>query len=115
MTLGGSGIGGNGAYYNGSWVLATSGTANTGSGGGGGMWCCNAAGSGGSGIVILNGTLDSFSRANLSVTTETGTINFAADKTLINIGALSISTDRSDQTLRTGLVTNINTTSLAKA
>ena len=116
MTLGGSGIGGNGAYYNGSqWVLATSGTANTGGGGGGGMWCCNAAGSGGSGIVILNGTLDSFSRANLSVTTETGTINFAADKTLINIGALSISTDRSDQTLRTGLVTNINTTSLVKA
>jgi hypothetical protein len=66
-------------------------------------------------VVILNGTLDSFSRANLSVTTETGTINFAADKTLINIGALSISTDRSDQTLRTGLVTNINTTSLVKA
>jgi hypothetical protein len=115
-TIGGIGGGGNGSYYNGSqWVLATSGTANTGSGGGGGIWCCNAAGSGGSGIVILNGTLDSFSRANLSVTTETGTINFAADKTLINIGALSISTDRSDQKLRTGLVTNINTTSLVKA
>jgi hypothetical protein len=115
MTLGGIGGGGNGSYYNGSqWVLATSGTANTGGGGGGGYWCCNAAGSGGSGVVILNGTLDSFSRANLSVTTQTGEINFAANKTLINIGALSISTDRSDQTLRTGLVTNTNTTSLVK-
>jgi hypothetical protein len=63
-TLGGIGGGGNGAYYSGSnpatgvpqhtWINATSGLANTGSGGGGGGWCCNTPGSGGSGIVVAN-------------------------------------------------------------
>jgi len=56
--LGGSSIGGNGRVWNGSSYLreATSGTQNTGSGGGGGAFNSdpdNAAGSGGSGIVIL--------------------------------------------------------------
>ncbi|WP_281971363.1 MULTISPECIES: glycine-rich domain-containing protein [unclassified Polynucleobacter] len=113
VALGGLGGGGNGAYYTGSsWVVATNGVANTGGGGGGSYWCCGQAGSGGSGVVILNGTLASFSRANLSITTNTGLIHFASGKVFNNIGTLSIFTNRNDQTLSTGIVTNANTTGL---
>jgi hypothetical protein len=115
VSLGGNGGGGNGGYYNGSqWVPQTPGVANTGGGGGGTWWCCSDGkfSAGGSGIVILNGALASFSRANLAITTNTGLINFAAGKVFNNIGTLSIFTNRNDQTLSTGIVTNANTTGL---
>ena len=113
VATGGLGGGGNGSYYTGSsWVVATNGQDNTGGGGGGSYWCCGQAGAGGSGVVILNGTLASFSRANLSITTNTGLITFASGKVLNNIGTLSLITNRNDQTLTTGIVTNTNTTGL---
>jgi filamentous hemagglutinin family protein len=113
-SLGGIGGGGNGGYYNGSaWISGVSGAANTGGGGGGGGYGWGPTGNGGSGVVILNGTLDSFSRANLSITTSgsgsKGNINFNGN--LINIGALSISSKK-DQTLPVSKITD--TTSLVK-
>ena len=117
-SLGGSGGGGNGGFYNGSqWVAQTPGKANTGGGGGGTYWCCadGKYSAGGSGVVILNADLASFSRANLSLQTDSGLITFGASSSLNNIGALSISTNRmTGQTLSTGIVTNTNTTSLIK-
>ncbi|QWD03200.1 filamentous hemagglutinin N-terminal domain-containing protein [Polynucleobacter paneuropaeus] len=116
-SFGGNGGGGNGGYYNGSsWIAATPGIANTGGGGGGTYWCCSNGiySAGGSGIVILNGTLASFSRANLNLSTDSGLIIFGSGAGLNNIGTLSISTNRmTGQNLFKG-VTNANTTSLVK-